>query len=69
MIMSRGEHQNDKRASGRQGGRFRKKSYARGNAPIKKSLAPGKSADPDLIRLNKYVANAGVCSRREGMSR
>ncbi len=63
--MSRGEHQNDKRASGRQGGRFRKKSYARGNAPIKKSLAPGKSADPDLIRLNKYVANAGVCSRRE----
>ncbi len=60
----------DKRASGRQGGTFRKKSYARGNAPIKKSTAsntpsPQRQKDSGLIRLNKYVANAGVCSRRD----
>jgi 23S rRNA pseudouridine2605 synthase len=55
----------DKRASGRQGGRFRKKSYARGNAPIKNRNHNDVPADPDLIRLNKYLANSGVCSRRE----
>jgi 23S rRNA pseudouridine2605 synthase len=55
----------DKRASGRQGGRFRKKSYARGNAPIKNRNHNDVAADPDLIRLNKYLANSGVCSRRE----
>ena len=60
------------RASGRQGGNFRKKSYARGNAPVRKSSSkpgagsPGKSgADTDLIRLNRFIANAGICSRRE----
>ncbi|MFD2726976.1 pseudouridine synthase [Hyunsoonleella rubra] len=31
----------------------------------KTSVAPKKSGNPDEIRLNKYVANAGVCSRRE----
>ncbi|SDL71268.1 pseudouridine synthase [Kriegella aquimaris] len=60
----------DKRASGRQGGTFRKKSYARGNAPIKKKSdsqqsAPKVQKDSGLIRLNKYVANSGVCSRRD----
>ena len=53
------------KASGRQGGDFRKKSYARGNAPMKKKTEPTVKKDPDLIRLNKYVANSGVCSRRD----
>ena len=31
-----------------------------------KSKPKSKSnSDPDLIRLNKYIANAGICSRRE----
>ncbi|KAB1067552.1 rRNA pseudouridine synthase [Tamlana haliotis] len=57
--------------SGRGSGNTRSTSYARGNAPIKKSNtepknpAPKKSGNPDEIRLNKYVANAGMCSRRE----
>lgn len=55
----------DRKASGRQGGSFRKMSYSRGNAPLK-SRNPGEgSSNPDLIRLNKYIANSGVCSRRE----
>ncbi|MBC2837841.1 pseudouridine synthase [Robiginitalea sp. SC105] len=54
----------DRRASGRQGGNYRSKSYARGNAPIRRSTEGG-SSQPGLIRLNKYIANAGICSRRE----
>ncbi len=62
--MSRSGSNNGKKPSGRQGGRYRKKSYARGNAPIKKKPAPTGDG-PRLVRLNKYIANAGVCSRRE----
>lgn len=75
------------RASGRQGGNYRKKSYSRGSAPIKggangsdghksgnrqqgdtdgpQKLGRRTNVDSDLIRLNKYVSNSGVCSRRE----
>lgn len=65
--MSRDDYQNDKRASGRQGGRFKKSSYSRGNAPIKKAPRPPAILPPesDLIRLNRYISNSGVCSRRE----
>lgn len=42
------------------------KNSARGNAPAKKTKPQQKkSGNPDEIRLNKYVANSGVCSRRE----
>lgn len=63
--MSRGDSNKGDKASGRQGGTFRKKSFARGNAPIKKNTAPKQASDPNSIRLNKYVANSGVCSRRD----
>ncbi len=62
---NRSEGNKGGRASGRQGGTFRKKSYARGNAPIKKRTENQQTSNPDLIRLNKYVANSGVCSRRD----
>ena len=42
-----------------------KKSYARGNAPIKKKTQRTTSNNTDDIRLNKYIANSGICSRRE----
>ena len=41
------------------------KSFARGNAPIKKQAQPKVASNPDEIRLNKYIANSGICSRRE----
>jgi len=34
-------------------------------AAQKKSSKPKPNSNPDLIRLNKYIANAGICSRRE----
>ncbi|MCK0107790.1 pseudouridine synthase [Flavobacteriaceae bacterium S0825] len=51
--------------SGRGANHTRKESYARGNAPIKKKPQQKSTSNPDEIRLNKYIANSGVCSRRE----
>tara|TARA_R110000868_G_scaffold720_5_gene5275 strand:- start:19485 stop:20357 length:873 start_codon:yes stop_codon:yes gene_type:complete len=72
-------HQGSKgkeKTSGRGTENSRSKSYARGNAPIRKAAGVSKRIDsgkessskksnPDEIRLNKYVANSGICSRRE----
>ncbi|MFI1745255.1 MULTISPECIES: pseudouridine synthase [Thalassobellus] len=66
-------HQGSKgkgKPSGRGGDTSKGKSYARGNAPIKKGGAsstpkPKKPSNPNEIRLNKYIANSGICSRRE----
>jgi len=63
--MSRSDSNSDNKKSGRQGGNFRKKSYARGNAPVKKKTEVKKQSDPNVMRLNRYLANSGVCSRRE----
>lgn len=76
--MSRTDHSSEKKQSGRQGGGGRKKSHARGNAPINKTESADKSMSrgnapvkkkqgekSEGIRLNKYVANSGICSRRD----
>jgi 23S rRNA pseudouridine2605 synthase len=74
---SRGDRSSGKRSSGRQGGSGRSKSYSRGNAPVgrdekdPRNMSRGnaplkkKEGGADLMRLNKYVANSGVCSRRD----
>jgi len=51
--------------SGRGGNVSKGKSFARGNAPLKKTTNPEAKAKTDEIRLNKYIANSGICSRRE----
>ena len=63
-------------SSGRGSESSKGKSYARGNAPLKKrqaspekveevKKAPAKKSNPNEIRLNKYIANSGMCSRRD----
>ncbi|WP_298237776.1 pseudouridine synthase [uncultured Algibacter sp.] len=43
-----------------------KKSFTKGSTPYKKAEPKLKNlSNPDEIRLNKYVANSGMCSRRE----
>lgn len=43
-----------------------KKSYVKGGAPFKRNETKAKKpTNSDEIRLNKYVANSGMCSRRE----
>ena len=51
--------------SGRGQNTYRKTSYARGNSPIKKRETVSNDSNPNEIRLNKYIANSGICSRRE----
>ncbi len=59
----RGQRHNQGTRSGRGGNNSGGKSYARGNAPMKKKNTTKAAADE--IRLNKYIANSGMCSRRE----
>lgn len=54
---SKGEFKN----SGKQGGAFRNKR----SASRSKESEVKKTSNPNEIRLNRYVANSGVCSRRE----
>ncbi|MFV8225616.1 pseudouridine synthase [Christiangramia aquimixticola] len=63
--MSRNDRSSGGKFSGRQGGGQRKKSQARGNAPIKKKIEKSPLSNTDGIRLNKYIANSGICSRRD----
>ncbi|WP_299361649.1 pseudouridine synthase [Winogradskyella sp.] len=48
-----------------QDSRGKKKFSGRGNAPLKKQSRPKSPSNTDEIRLNKYIANSGMCSRRE----
>ena len=75
---SRTDKSSSKTPSGRGGG-GRTKSHARGNAPVGQNEKAGKDMArgnapvkkkqkkdaSDGIRLNKYVANSGMCSRRD----
>ncbi|HMR14968.1 MAG: rRNA pseudouridine synthase [Confluentibacter sp.] len=62
----RGQQNGGNKPLSRGGSASKGKSYARGNAPIKSVNPPvKKTTNPDEIRLNKYVANSGMCSRRE----
>ncbi|GAA4805183.1 pseudouridine synthase [Litoribaculum gwangyangense] len=62
----RGQQADVGKNTNRGGSSNKSKSFARGNAPIKKiSTSPKKPSNPNEIRLNKYIANSGVCSRKE----
>lgn len=67
--MSRHQGSNERRGkkmSGRGGSYKSQANLARGNAPIKKVSAPKSESEVRSgIRLNKYIANSGICSRRE----
>ncbi len=45
-------------------GKDNRRRFSRENAPVKKK-APQPKSNTDEIRLNKYIANSGICSRRE----
>lgn len=57
--------------SGSQNAKSKTESFDRGSAPFKnnsqpsKPSKPSKPSNPDEMRLNKYIANSGLCSRRE----
>jgi 23S rRNA pseudouridine2605 synthase len=49
----------------RYGKRAKSKSFPKRNAPPKKTSVKQTDSNPNEIRLNKYIANSGMCSRRE----
>lgn len=63
--MGRTGYNKDKRNSGKKEGPYRKKAFVGRSTPSKKSTTSKTAADSGLTRLNKYVANSGVCSRRD----
>lgn len=44
---------------------FSNKGLKRRNSPVRKKAIVKQTSNPNEIRLNRYVANSGVCSRRE----
>jgi len=56
---------NKGKGSGYVANRSQSKSYVRRDAPIKKDAQQNSISNSDEIRLNKYIANSGICSRRE----
>lgn len=67
--MSKREHKSKRKTLGR-GNNSYKKGYAKGpdsyrDNSFKKKTVLKKSSNPDEIRLNKYISNSGICSRRD----
>lgn len=46
-------------------GSFRKKPFKKNTTSVTKKTKTQQPSNPNEIRLNRYLANAGVCSRRE----
>jgi 23S rRNA pseudouridine2605 synthase len=64
--MSRNQDSKGKgKTSERGGANSKSKNYSKSNAPYKKKARPQNTSNTDEIRLNKYIANSGICSRRE----
>lgn len=53
------------RQSGKQDGAFRKRRKVGAKAPKKRSASANQASDPNTMRLNRYLSNSGVCSRRD----
>ena len=54
----------DKKKPEKKTGAFRNRNIGKGKSSVKKTESK-KPSNPNEIRLNRYVANSGVCSRRE----
>jgi len=63
--MAKSDFNRSRKSPGRPGNDYRKKNNAREKAPGSVKTAQKRTSDPDLIRLNKYIANSGMCTRRE----
>lgn len=62
--MAKSDNERNRKPSDRKSGGSTRKDFSR-KPSERRNAKQKKSSNPDLIRLNKYVANAGVCSRRE----
>lgn len=63
--MAKSDNGRNRRPSRKDGKAHPKKQYSKTRNSQNKPQRPAKKSNPDEIRLNRYVANAGICSRRE----
>ncbi|WP_420320506.1 pseudouridine synthase [Flagellimonas sp.] len=63
--MAKSDYNRGKRPSGNTQKRNPKKQFSKKEGFQDKPKKQTKKSNPDEIRLNRYVANAGICSRRE----
>lgn len=62
--MAKSDGERNRKSTNRRTGDPKKKNFSKHRSPKRKKPVQ-KTSNPDLIRLNKYIANSGVCSRRE----
>lgn len=63
--MAKSDYERNRKPSKRREGGYKKKNFSKNKPHTKKPQQPRTLGNPDLIRLNRYIANAGICSRRE----
>ncbi|MBO0343208.1 MAG: pseudouridine synthase [Bacteroidota bacterium] len=63
--MAKSDNSRGKKPSKNFKGGDRKKPFNKNFSSRPKQNTPQKKSNPDEIRLNRYIANAGICSRRE----
>lgn len=63
--MGRSDSNKNRKSSRKEGASFKRKGFVKGKPSTKKGQEAKAPSDPNVIRLNRYVANSGVCSRRE----
>ncbi len=63
--MSKTNKNSSKKSFEKQGNTKQKGNYAKKKAPINKKNTKISDIEKDTIRLNKYIANSGICSRRD----
>ena len=64
-LMAKSDNSRGKRPSKNFKGGDGKKPFNKNFSSKPKQNTPRKKSNPDEIRLNRYIANAGICSRRE----
>ncbi|MBS9463964.1 rRNA pseudouridine synthase [Flagellimonas sp. 389] len=63
--MAKSDYNRKGKSSNRTTSGDKRKQYSKNYNPTRKKAAPPKNSNPNEMRLNRYVANAGICSRRE----
>ncbi|MEM8507913.1 MAG: pseudouridine synthase [Bacteroidota bacterium] len=61
--MAKSDNERNRKNTARRSGNYQRKNFSRGFSASKP--APKQQQRSDLIRLNRFIANAGICSRRE----
>ena len=59
------DNKSKEKTSGKGSNKNKGRNFVKGHASTKKKTPQKSISNPDQIRLNKYIANSGICSRRD----